>query len=450
MSELNKMIEKSRVALEVLKGFTQAQIDEACKAIAETARDNAEILAKEAVEETKMGIYEHKIVKNKGIGRSIWYQIKDQKSVGIIEESKDYFKVAQPKGIIGAITPSTNPTLSVVGNTMAAIKGRNTVIVSPHPRAEKVTGHTIDLINEAFAKIGLPENTIQIVADPTNKKSQELMSLVDVVVATGGMGIVNAAYSSGRPAYGVGQGNVQTVIDRNYSDLAGLADGVIISRFWDAGLACFGEQMLIMPQEEGANIIKSFEDHGAYYIEDEAVINRMRELLFDGNGRFKGEMVGKTAPEIAEILNLDAPTDTRVLIVKVDKYGAAEELCGEKLCPVIGAITYDTFDEAVTIAEENLLYQGAGHTSSIYSHNKDHIRQASLRIPVGRLIVNNPGKTSTGADLNTVLQSTSSIGCGSWGNNIISENLTFEHLIDTTLVAFELEGTPPTDEEIYG
>lgn len=451
-NEVTELIKKSQVALDKYYSHSQEEVDKYCEVISKAVFDNAELLAQEAIDETKMGVFEHKIIKNTDSSSSIWYQMKGKASVGIIErnDSDKYFKVASPKGIIGCVTPTTNPTLSCIGNSLAALKGRNTVVISPHPRAKKVSIHTVEIMNDALKKAGAPENLIQIILEPSAEKTVELMENVDVVVATGGAGIVRAAYSSGTPAYGVGQGNVQVLVAEDYTNYKKLSENVVLSRYFDAGVQCVGDQALIIPKTKVTEIIREFEKAHAFYIKDKETIDLFRNLLFK-EGSFSGDIVGKTAIELAHMLNLEVPETTRIFLLDVQNlpYGEQELLCGEKMCPVVALLSYDTFEEGLEKAITNLNYQGAGHTSVIYSNNKEIVEKVGLAIPVGRLVVNLPGTAATGGTLKNAIRSTSSIGCGSWGNNSISHNLTFEDLLNISIVANEFDTAPPTVEEIY-
>lgn len=434
------LVERSRVALDQLEGFSQEEIDTGVKAIALAIANHAEELAIEAVEETGLGNVESKIAKNKEIGMGVWWTMKDKKSVGIIDadEEMGIYKVAHPKGIIGCITPSTNPTLTILGNAMISLKGRNTVLVSPHPSALKTSVHTVEIMNKALADLNFPENTIQIVEEPTLEASQAVMSMADIVVATGGPGMVKAAYSSGRPSYGVGQGNVQVIIDPDYTDFDKIAENVVFSRTFDNGILCAGEQSLIIPEKHEKSLIEAFKKKGVYVNLEEENNVKLREVLFH-NGAMARDAVGKTAPEVGKMAGIPIPEDASMLLTKVTKHGADELLSGEKMCNVVSLNTYTDVDfkEALKIAKDNLNYQGAGHSTVLYSNNKENIFDAGKYIPVGRLLINVPGLAATGVGIITNLNPTSSIGCGSWGNNSISENLTYEHLINISSIAFE-------------
>jgi NAD-dependent aldehyde dehydrogenases len=447
---VNELMKKSRIALKELENYTQEQVDDMCIAIGLAIQENAELLAKEAIEETRLGNYEHKVMKNFGTGGDMWSIMKGKKSVGVIGEDteKGLIYVANPKGVIGSVAPTTNPTITPLGNAMIAIKGRNTLIIAPHPRAKKVSTHTVEIMNEALRKIGAPENVIQIIKEPSIEGTQELMKTSDVVVATGGMGMVKAAYSSGKPAFGVGQGNVQHIVADDYDDLDLAAAHIVFGRSLDNGVICAGDQSLIMPKSKETEMIAAMERNGAYYVGKDEIVEKFKNVIFV-DGHLNPETVGQSAQFIANLAGVKIPDGTKVILLKAEKYGSEELLCGEKMCPVTVALTYDTFEEAVAIAKANLLYQGAGHSAAIHSNNKEKITYTGINLPVCRLCVNQPGVAAGGAGLGNSLNPTTSLGCGSWGGNSISENLTYEHLINISRIAYPKKGNAPTREEIW-
>jgi len=444
------LIKKSRVALKELESYTQEQVDDMCIAIGLAIQENAEMLAKEAVEETGLGNYDHKVLKNLGTGGDMWSVMKGKKSVGIISEDteKGLVYVAHPKGVISCVAPTTNPTITPLGNAMLAIKGRNTLIIAPHPRSKKVSIHTVEIMNSALRKLGAPENVIQIIEEPSVETTQELMRMSDVVVATGGMNMVQAAYSSGKPAFGVGQGNVQHIIADDYDDLDLAAAHIVFGRSLDNGVICAGDQSVIMPKSKEPEVISAMIKNGAFYSDSDEIVEKFKKAIFV-DGHLNPNIVGQSAKFIADLAGVEIPDDTKIILLKASKYGSEELLCGEKMCPVTVALTYDTFEEAVAIAKENLLYQGAGHSAAIHSNNKEYINYMGKSLPVSRICVNQPGVAAGGAGLGNYLNPTPSLGCGSWGGNSISENLTYEHLINISRIAYPRKGNPPSREEIW-
>ncbi|MGI6160551.1 MAG: aldehyde dehydrogenase family protein [Christensenellales bacterium] len=451
MATIAEMFVKARAAqAEFEKNADQVKVDAAVKAIAKVVYDRAEELAKMAVEESRMGVYEDKIAKNRGKSRVIWNSMKGKKSYGIIEENKEtgIVKVAKPKGVVGAIMPVTNPVVTPMCNAMFALKGKNAIVIAPHPRTTKLNKYVVDLFRAELEKLGLPADLIQTIENPTLDMSQEVMRSADVVVATGGAGMVKAAYSSGKPALGVGPGNVQVIIDSGI-DYEKAAELIIAGRKFDNGIICSGEQSVIAPRDEYDKVIAAFEKNGAFYIEDEADVEKFAEVIFPG-GVISKDVVGQSVQAIANLAGVSVPEGTKVVILKGRGFGKADVLCKEKMCPFMIAIPYDNFEEAMEIAYANLAYEGMGHTCAIHSDNMDHIRAVGEFMPVSRIVVNQPSATTAGGSLTNGFAPTTTLGCGSWGNNSISENLNYTHLINVSQIGLPLtDKVVPTDEEIW-
>ena len=445
------LVEKSRIAQKQLEKFNQQQIDAIVRAIAKVVYDNAEPLARLSVDETRMGVYEHKIAKCKGKSKIIWGNLKDKVSVGIVERNEEtgITVIARPVGVVGAITPCTNPVVTPMCNAMFAIKGRNTVILSPHPRAKKLTAQLVAMFNEAIKPLGAPENVIQFIDPPSVEASAELMKQVDVVVATGGMAMVRSAYSSGKPAYGVGVGNVQCIVDRGM-DISVAVPKILEGRAFDNGIICSGEQTIIAPKEEYDAIMAEAQKNGAVYVTDPAQKQALRDTIFPG-GVMNKDLVGVSAIKGAEAAGIKVPADTRVILIEADGYGKADILSKEKMCPVISTYRYDAFEEAVEIAQANLEVDGRGHSVSIHSDNDEHLEYAGNRLEVARVLVNQICSTMNGGSFQNGLAPTTTLGCCSWGNNSISENFDYKHLINYIRIAKFLKDKPtPTDEELWG
>lgn len=447
---IEELIKNARKAQKELENYNQEQVDELVRVIGKVVYDNAEEFAKMAVEETRMGVYEDKVGKNKGKSKVIWNDLKNKKTVGIIKEEKEtgLIYVAKPMGVVAAVTPCTNPIVTPMCNAMFAVKGRNAIIVAPHPRAKKCSGETIKRINEQLKMLNAPENLIQIIEEPSIEKTNELMKSVDAVLATGGMGMVKAAYSSGKPSYGVGAGNVQGIIDRNV-DFDVVAKKMISGRKFDNGIICSGEQTIIAPKESYNDIIDAFEKNGAFYIDDEEVVGKFRNVIFP-EGKISGEIVGQSVQFIADKVGIEVPEGTKVIILKANGIGEEDYLCKEKMCPVMASFQYETFKEAVEIAQTNLNLEGAGHSAVIHSKEMEHIKYAGEKLTVSRLVVNEPSSTTAGGSFYNGFAPTTTLGCGSWGNNSISENLTYKHLINVSRIGLYNENAVvPSDKEIW-
>lgn len=436
--EIKELVTKARVAMADIREYDQEQTDELTRVIAEAILAHDVELAEEAVAETGLGRVDHKIGKNQNMANNIYRHLKGKKSVGVIdvEPEKGLIKVAHPMGVVGSIAPTTNPTITPLGNGLMALKGKNAMIVSPHPRALHTTTHTVEIMREALASIGAPRDLLQVISDPTVEKSQELMASVDVVVATGGPGMVKAAYSSGKPAYGVGPGNVQLILDDDFNVAMG-AKLAVIGRSFDNGIVCACTQSLIYPIDRQEEVMEALGKERAYVVTDEREVAKFRDLLFP-DGRTNPTFVGKSPQFIGEAIGVTVPANSEIIALCLSEYGEAEPLSREKMNPVLALYGYSTFDQAVEIAKANLNVEGRGHSAGILTHTEEHAIRLGLALPVSRIVVNQPTIDAGGSPDNG-LNPTVSLGCGTWGNNIISENLTFEHLLNISQIANVIE-----------
>ncbi|MFV0242818.1 MAG: aldehyde dehydrogenase family protein [Lacrimispora sphenoides] len=449
-SYVHTLVERSRKAQEILATYDQAKTDEIVKMFAKVVFDHAEPLAKLAVEESRMGVYEDKILKNKGKSRIIWNAMKGRKSVGIIgrDEEAGIIEMAKPMGIIAAATPCTNPVVTPMCNAMFAIKCQNTIIIAPHPRGRKCAAAVADLYYKELDRMGVPRDIFLVMEEPSVELTTELMAACDAVIATGGMAMVKSAYSSGKPSYGVGPGNVQGLIDEgiNYKEAAGR---MIASRIFDNGIICSGTQSIIAPEKDYEKIMKEFEDQGAYVIDDPNVTSKLAEVVFPG-GTISKHVVGQSVQTIAGMAGISIPEDRKVIVVKPETYGAGIVWSKEKMCPIMAAYSYKTWEEAVEIAYQNLLVEGEGHSADIQSDNRGHIEYAGVKLPVSRVMVNQTSSSMAGGAFANSLNPTTTLGCGSWGNNAISENLFFTHLMNKSrIVLVKKNWKQPSDEEIF-
>ncbi|CCY08492.1 aldehyde dehydrogenase family protein [Porphyromonas somerae] len=449
--EIKEMVALAKVAQqEFERKFDQKSTDSVVKALCKVIYDNAEILAREAVDETGMGRYEDKVAKNRNKSKGVWQNLQGKKTMGVIdiEEGTGLIKIAKPVGVVAAITPTTNPIVTPMANIAFALKTKNAIIVSPHPRSKNCSGHAIELIKGVLKEHKVPENLVQYLAEPGLNETQELMSLVDVVVATGGMGMVHSAYSSGKPSFGVGAGNVQVIIDENINDFDETAKIIIKGRAFDNGIICSGEQCFIYPKKYKEEIFEAFKRNGAYFVPEE-YHDKMVNTIFV-NGTISKDVVGKDVEIIAKMAGIEIPKDTRILVVPAKGVAQADLICKEKMCPVMTCLPYDHFDEAIALANANLNMEGSGHSAGIHSNNQGNIIKAGNDIKVSRLIVNAPCSITAGGSIQNGLSVTTTLGCGTWGNNSISENLTYKHLLNITRIA-RMSDTihVPTDDEIW-
>ncbi len=451
MQAIDQMIEKAKIAQGKWEKSSQEKIDITVREIARTVHDNAEELSRLTVEETKLGTYEFNLSQDKRKSEIIWYSLKGKKSVGIIniDKEKEIVEIAKPVGIVGVVLPVTIPVTNFMSNAMFALKCGNAVIFAPHPSARRTTELTAKLILKALSKLDIPENLIQYIEEPSKEITRELMSKVNVVVATGGMGMVKAAYSSGRPAYGVGPGNVQAILDKDI-DIDDAIKKIIISRSFNHGIPCASEQAVIVPQDDYINIISSFIKNGAAYIEDNDEIDRLKNALFDEEENLSKQCVGISAYEVAQKAGISVSKESIILLVKGNLKLQDTVLRKEKLCPVCMIYTYSNFDQAIEIARSNLEIDGKGHSVSIHSNSRKHIEQFAHAVYVSRVIVNQPSNLTAGGSFSIGFAPTTTLGCGTWENNIISENLTYKHLMNITRIGYPISTSKiPSSEEIW-
>lgn len=443
-------MERAKKAQAQFETHSQQDVDKAVMAIAKAVYDNAKPLAELAVEETGMGNIPDKVAKNQNKARIIWNGLKNKKSRGIIdrEEETGITQVAKPVGVVAAITPCTNPIVTPMSNAMFALKGGNAIIITPHHKAVRCSGKTVELIRAALQKLDMPQDLVQIIDQQSRENTRELIVRADVVIATGGMGMVKAAYSSGKPALGVGAGNVQCIIDQK-TDVADAAAKIVAGRAFDNGIICAGEQSVICPEDEFDVIMKEFEKNGAYVVKDDEQRDALRSAMFI-DGAMNRHMIGQSADDIAKLSGIKLPEGTQIIVVEAEGTGEADPLGKEKMCPVIAAYRYKDFKDGVEIARRNLEAEGKGHSVSIHSSNKDNIEYAGSQLCASRFVINQVCASSAGGSFYNGLAPTNTLGCGSWGNNSISENLDYKHLINVSRIAYyRPDNHVPSEEELW-
>ena len=450
-TEIQELVARARVAQAAFESFSQEQVDAIVRDIGKYVYDNAEPLARMAVDETGIGDYDDKVLKNKGKARVIWNNLKGKKSRGIVgeEPESNIVLVAKPMGVVGAVTPVTNPIVTPMCNGMFALKAGNAVIFAPHPKAQNCTRHLTREFMRIVKSHGGPDDLVQMVENGSVEKTQELMRAVDVVVATGGPAMVKSAYSSGKPSYGVGAGNVPVIIDRDV-DLKDAVEKIVAGASFDNGIICSHEQFVLAPEDRYQDTLAAFAATGkVWYTDDEAVVQKLRDLVFP-SGQLNKDVVGKPAHEIGRMVGIDVPRTARLILVPAKGAGAEDVLAKEKLCPVVAILPYKEFTEAVEKAKANLLVEGAGHSAALHSNREEHIRAAGVALPVSRLVVNQASSLTAGGSLTNGFAPTTTLGCGSWGGNSISENLDYKHLMNVSRIGKVItDKKVPTDEEIW-
>jgi succinate-semialdehyde dehydrogenase len=446
-----EIVNASRAAQAEFEKFSQEKVDAVVRGLAKVVYDNAETLAKMAVDETRMGNLPDKIKKKLGKSRIIWNHLKGKPSRGILRriDGTGIVEIAKPMGVVGAITPCTNPVVTPMCNAMYALKCGNSIVIAPHPRAKKCAVYLDGLYKDLLSAHGAPADLYQTLEEPSVELTNELMKAVDVVVATGGMAMVKAAYSSGHPAFGVGTGNVQTIVDRD-ADFTGAVEKIIAGRIFDNGIICSAEQTAILPRGKYKDIIALFTAQGAYYTDAPVEVEKIRKALFP-DGVMNKDLVGQSVFKVAEAAGIKIPEGTKLIVVPAGGVGRNDVLCKEKMAPVLVTHAYDDFKEAVAIAQANLDYEGRGHSVSLHSNTRENIDYAGVNLKVSRVVVNQICSTMNGGSFFNGLAPTTTLGCGSWGNNSISENLDYKHLMNVSRVAAFMENwKAPTDDEIWG
>ena len=418
--------------------YTQEQVDKIFLAAAKAANMARIPLAKMAVEETGMGVVEDKIIKNHYAAEYIYNKYKNTKTCGVIDEDKAYGtkRIAEPLGVICAVIPTTNPTSTAIFKTLISLKTRNGIIISPHPRAKKSTAAAAKIVLDAAVAAGAPENIISWIDAPSLDMTNLLMKEADIILATGGPGMVKAAYSSGKPALGVGAGNTPAIIDES-ADILKAVNSIIHSKTFDNGMICASEQSTIVDKKIYKEVRKEFEYRGCYFLKKDE-LDKVRKTIII-NGALNAKIVGQKPVTIAALAGVKIPEDTKVLIGEVESVDLSEEFAHEKLSPVLAMYKSENFEDALAKAEKLIADGGYGHTSSIYINElteKEKLAEFEARMKTCRVLVNTPSSFGGIGDLyNFDLAPSLTLGCGSWGGNSVSENVGVKHLINIKTVA---------------
>ena len=437
--ELTKRIEQLREAQKQFATFSQEQVDEIFRQAALAANHNRIKLAKMAVEETGMGIVEDKVIKNNFAAEYIYNQYKNMKTCGVLEEDKTsgITKVAEPIGVISAIVPTTNPTSTAIFKCLIALKTRNAIIISPHPRAKNSTIEAARVVLEAAVKAGAPEGIIGWIDQPSVELSQNVMRESDIILATGGPAMVKAAYSSGRPALGVGAGNTPAIIDET-AHIKMAVNSILLSKTFDNGVICASEQSIIVLEEVYDEVKKELAERGAYILKGEE-IDKVRSIILNEKGGLNADMVGQSAYKIAKMAGVNVPESAKVLVGEVTSVELEEPFSHEKLSPVLAMYKAKSFEEALDKADRLIELGGMGHTSVLYTDqlkNRDRVLTFGERMKTARTLINMPAAQGAIGDLfNFKLAPSLTLGCGSWGGNSVSENVGPKHLINVKSIA---------------
>ena len=438
VDRLKEALERVKEAQKIFSTYTQEQVDRIFLAAASAANKARITLAKMAVEETGMGVAEDKVIKNHYASEYIYNAYRDVKTCGVIEEDKAYGikKIAEPVGVIAAIIPTTNPTSTAIFKTLLALKTRNGIIISPHPRAKNCTIEASRIVLEAAVEAGAPEGIIGWIDVPSLEMTNFLMKEADLILATGGPGLVKSAYSSGKPAIGVGPGNVPAIIDDS-ADILLAVNSIIHSKTFDNGMICASEQAVIVLDKVYDKVKEEFRNRGCYFLNKEELKKVRRTIVI--NGALNAKIVGQTAFRIAEMAGISVPGNTKILIGEIEKTDLSEEFAYEKLSPVLAMYRAKDFAEALDKAERLVEIGGYGHTAAVYLNTvtgQEKLNEFSERMKAGRILVNTPSSHGGIGDLyNFRLAPSLTLGCGSWGGNSVSDNVGVKHLLNIKTVA---------------
>ncbi|MBE6840804.1 MAG: bifunctional acetaldehyde-CoA/alcohol dehydrogenase [Ruminococcus sp.] len=435
---LEAKFKEVRAAQAEFAEFTQEKVDAIFKAAAIAANKARIPLAKMAVEETGMGVVEDKVIKNNYASEYIYNAYKDAKTCGIIETDSAYgtMKIAEPIGVIAAVIPTTNPTSTAIFKTLIALKTRNAIIISPHPRAKKSTIEAAKIVLDAAVAAGAPKNIIAWIDVPSLELTNTVMKESDIILATGGPGMVKSAYSSGKPALGVGAGNTPAIFDKS-CDILLAVNSVIHSKTFDNGMICASEQSVIVDKKIYDKVKKEFEYRGCYFLKEKEIEKVRKTIII--NGALNAKIVGQTAEKIAELSGVKVPENTKILIGEVTSVDISEEFAHEKLSPVLAMYKAENFNDAIEKADRLVQDGGFGHTSSLYINavtEREKIELFAETMKTCRILVNTPSSHGGIGDLyNFNLAPSLTLGCGSWGGNSVSENVGIKHLLNIKTVA---------------
>ena len=452
-AEIKGLIERSRAAQAEIENYTQEQVDQLIRAMVwSVAKPGvAEEIAQFTVDETQLGNYDGKFLKISRKTRATLMDIIDDKSVGIIEEDKarNIIKIAKPMGVIGALSPSTNPEATPVIKAISAVKGRNSIIIAPHPRAKLTNKMICDRMRDALTIMGAPADLVISIDAPSLESTNELMRQCDRVLATGGGAMVHAAYSSGTPALGVGVGNAVITVDAT-ADLDDAAEKIRLSKTLDLAASCSADNSVILVEPIYEEMLAKLQEKGGYVV-NAVEKDKLQKTLWD-DGHLNTAIVAQPAEKIAGMADIDLPEGKSFYIVPEDGFGAEHPFSGEKLSVVMALYQAQDIDEAIELTNNIQSYQGQGHSCGIYSNSDDNIMKLANATRTSRVMVNQPQAASNSGNLWNGMRQTFSLGCGSWGGNGTNNNITWRDLINETWVSKPLAVTKelPNDEELFG
>jgi sulfoacetaldehyde dehydrogenase len=451
---VRQVVDRARVAQERFERATQAQVDEAVTAAAWAGYSNADYLARVAVDETGIGVAEDKAAKNRRKTIGTLRDLKGAKSVGVIhvDRERGITEIAKPVGVVAALTPMTNPGATPINNIMIALKGRNAIVLAPHPKGERTCAEVVRFVHHELAKLDIPLELVQVFSLQAPDKAQskqranELMRQVDIVLATTGPPNVRAAYASGTPALGVGLGNVPVIVDSS-ADIDDAADKIVASKTFDHATSCSSENALVVAADVYERLMEALRARGGYLV-SATEKSLLQETMWQ-DGALARHVVAQSAGRIATLAGIKA-RDPKLLIVEEEGIGDRFPFSGEKLSPVLTVYRFAAFDQAVEIVIRILSYQGKGHSCGIHTTDEEHVNQLAETAKVCRVLVNQAHCMGNGGDFANGLPFTLSMGAGTWGRNSTCDNISYRHLLNITRIARPIPAVVPTEHEMFG
>jgi sulfoacetaldehyde dehydrogenase len=450
--EIKRLVDLARAAQEEIEFWSQEKVDEMIAAVGWQLyqRPHAEACAKLAVEETGMGVYDHKVLKHMKKTLGVLRDLHGLQTVGVIEhnESKGLVKIAKPVGVIGALTPVTNASSTLAANGLPILKTRNAVIFAPHPKAKETCELTCNYIRAGLQQVGAPLDLVQNIQNPSIPMTQELMNQVDLVVATGGGAMVKAAYSSGTPAYGVGAGNAVVVVDET-ADLPDAAHKIHLGKVFDNATSCSAENSVVLQETIFETMINLLIEEGGYLC-NSAEKAALKAVMWPDGTHLSSNVVGQPASKIAELAGIQSDKEINFLMVLGETVGPEDMFSAEKLSPVLTLWKYKSFEEAISLVTRITRFSGYGHSCGIHSKNQEHIQELALRARVSRIMVNQVQTYGNSGNYDNGMPVALTLGCGTWGGNIVSENVHWKHFLNTTWVSSPIPLSIPDESVIFG
>jgi sulfoacetaldehyde dehydrogenase len=449
---IDDLIYKANAAQKSIEFWDQEKVDEMVLAVGwENYKSvNAQEIARLAVDETGMGLYEHKVLKHQNKTLGVLRDLRGVKTVGVIEtdEQKGLIKIAKPVGVIGALIPVTNCEATLPVNALYALKTRNAIIFAPHPRGKRTAKMVCEKMRTGLIKVGAPIDLIQTIDEPTIELSQELMSKVDLVIATGGGSMVKSAYSSGTPAYGVGAGNAVVIVDET-ADLSAAAEKIYKGKSFDNATSCSSENSVAIQESVYEKMISELKKQGGYLCDD-SEREKLKKTMWPDGVHLNKDIVAQPVEKIVSLAGITLPEGTKFLMVEGKEISGNNPFCKEKLSLVLTVWKYKEFEDAIAMIDSITSFNGKGHSCGIHTNREDRIVELGTRVKVSRIMVNQSQSLGNSGNFNNGMPFTLTLGCGTWGGNISSENITWKHFINTTWISKPIEMDRPSDQEIFG